>query len=82
MMKFSVDVDCTPQEAREFLGWPDFTAAQEKMVEALVAHVEGQVGQLGMDEAMKMMFGGAAPGGWQDAQKAFWSAFSGGKSGT
>ena len=77
-------MDCTPQEAREFLGWPDFSAAQEKVAAALAAQVEGQVGQLGLDEAMKMMFGGGGaggPGGWQEAQKAFWSAFGGAKGG-
>ena len=82
MMKFSVDVDCTPQEAREFLGLPDVSQAQGKIVAAMVAQVEGQMGQLGMEEAMKMMFGGGGIGGLQDAQKAFWAAFGGAKSGS
>ena len=30
MMKFTVNVDCTPQEAREFLGLPNVQPMQER----------------------------------------------------
>ena len=32
-MKFSIDVECTPQEARTFLGLPDVEAFQREMLE-------------------------------------------------
>jgi hypothetical protein len=35
-MKFSIDIDCTPQEARAFLGLPDV----EPMQAALVAQMQ------------------------------------------
>jgi hypothetical protein len=34
-MKFTVDVDCTPEEARAFLGLPDVKPFQEEMMAAL-----------------------------------------------
>ena len=32
-MKINVSVDCTPQELRDFLGWPDVGALQQEMLE-------------------------------------------------
>ena len=38
-MKVSVDVDCTPEEARRFLGLPDLTPVHEAYVEKLKSAV-------------------------------------------
>ena len=38
-MKVSVDVDCTPEEARRFLGLPDLTPVHEAYVDKLKAAV-------------------------------------------
>ena len=34
-MKITIDIDCTPEEARNFLGLPDFSSVNEVMVAAL-----------------------------------------------
>ena len=34
-MKVTVDVDCTPEEARRFLGLPDLSAVHEAYVEKM-----------------------------------------------
>ena len=34
-MKIKVDVDCTPDEARRFLGLPDIAPMQQRMMEAM-----------------------------------------------
>jgi Family of unknown function (DUF6489) len=34
-MKVSVDVDCTPEEARRFLGLPDLSAVHQAYVEKM-----------------------------------------------
>ena len=34
-MKIKVDVDCTPDEARRFLGLPDIAPMQQRMLEAM-----------------------------------------------
>ena len=35
-MKLNVEVDCTPEEARRFLGLPDLTPVHEKYVTSLM----------------------------------------------
>lgn len=39
-MKISVDVDLTPEELRRLFGLPDFTPAQELVVERLTRQIE------------------------------------------
>ena len=39
-MKISVDVDLTPEEARRLFGLPDFTPAQELIVEGVTRQIE------------------------------------------
>lgn len=34
-MKVTIDIDCTPEEARRFMGLPDLTAVHEAYVEKL-----------------------------------------------
>lgn len=34
-MKFTVDVDCTPEEARRFLGFPDLSPIHEAYVDKM-----------------------------------------------
>jgi hypothetical protein len=34
-MKISIDIDCTPDEARRFLGLPDVAPMQERALEAM-----------------------------------------------
>ncbi len=38
-MKVTVDVDCTPEEARRFLGLPDLTPVHEAYIEKMKAAV-------------------------------------------
>ncbi|MDB5668219.1 MAG: hypothetical protein JWL74_1169 [Alphaproteobacteria bacterium] len=38
-MKVSVDIDCTPEEARRFLGLPDLTPVHEAYVERMTRMV-------------------------------------------
>ena len=40
-MKVSVDVDCTPAEARAFLGLPDVTPIHEKYVKTMLESFDG-----------------------------------------
>ena len=32
-MKINMSVDCTPQELRDFLGWPDVALVQQQMLD-------------------------------------------------
>lgn len=40
-MKVNVEVDCSPEEARRFLGLPDVTRANDVYVDALVNTMQG-----------------------------------------
>ena len=44
-MKLTIDVDCTPEEARRFIGLPDIQPMQEAVIKAmqerLLANVQG-----------------------------------------
>lgn len=50
-MKINVEVDCTPEEARRFLGLPDVTKANEAYVDAVLKAMQG-VGSLDQLQAM------------------------------
>ncbi|HEV2363796.1 MAG TPA: DUF6489 family protein [Caulobacteraceae bacterium] len=61
-MKVSLEVDCTPAEARAFLGLPDVSALNERLTNELKAKLEANLAATAPDELMKawMAFGGQA----------------------
>ena len=54
-MKVNMSVDCTPEEARRFLGLPDVTPANEVYVEALTKAMKGMGSFDQMQELMKQI---------------------------
>ncbi len=52
-MKMSVEIDCTPAEARAFLGLPDVTSLNEKMVAEMTKRMEANMAMASPDELMK-----------------------------
>ncbi len=61
-MKLSLEVDCTPQEARAFLGLPDVTALNEHLVSEMKSRMDANIAMAQPEELMKswMTFGGQA----------------------
>jgi hypothetical protein len=61
-MKMTIEVDCTPEEARRFLGLPDVTALNETLVQEMQKRVAANMSMLSPDEMMKswMTFGAGA----------------------
>lgn len=43
-MKVSIDIDCTPEEARHFLGLPDLSAVHDAYVDKMKAAVADGAG--------------------------------------
>ena len=41
-MKFTVDVECTPEEARNFLGLPDMTRVHDLYIQSVMDAMNGQ----------------------------------------
>ncbi len=61
-MKVTVEVDCTPEEARAFLGLPDVGPLNEALVREMTSRAEANMNLLKPDELMKswMAWGGQA----------------------
>ncbi len=61
-MKVTVEVDCTPQEARAFLGLPDVTSLNEHVIKEMKARMDQNMAMASPDELVKswMAFGGLA----------------------
>ncbi len=45
-MKLNMTVDCTPQELRDFLGWPDIGPVQQQMLERAAKTISDGGGDL------------------------------------
>jgi len=61
-MKMTIEVDCSPEEARRFLGLPDVSALNEHLVEEMKRRIDANMSMISPDEMMKnwMSFGAGA----------------------
>lgn len=76
-MKMTIEVDCTPEEARRFLRLPDVSALNDQLVSEMQKRVEANMSLISPDELMKnwMSFG-------QGAQEQFRKLMEAGLSAT
>jgi hypothetical protein len=51
-MKVTIEIDCTPEEARRTMGLPDLTALHSRYLQAMGEALDGQVMRPEMLEAM------------------------------
>jgi hypothetical protein len=65
-MKMTIDVECTPEEARAALGLPDLTPLHDRYVQALLEGMQGRVSP----EMVEAMTRSWAPMG--EAGLTFW----------
>lgn len=56
-MKFHVDVDCTPEEARSFLGLPDLGPIHDRYIQMVLDAMNGQTSL----EQINQMFRSMSP---------------------
>ncbi len=76
-MKITVDIDCTPEEARTFLGLPDVQPMQEALMKQMQETMAKNLA--GMDaETMMKTWLPAGIQGFEQLQKMFWSQFQAG----
>ncbi|MBA4014229.1 MAG: hypothetical protein C0481_20410 [Phenylobacterium sp.] len=52
-MKMTIEIDCSPQEARAFLGLPDVTGLNDKLVEEMQKRMSSNMAMLSPDELIK-----------------------------
>ncbi len=74
-MKISVDVDCTPEEARRFLGLPDLTPVHQVYVDRMTKAATEGVTAESVTEMMKSW------GPMSEAGMAMWRGMFEGMSG-
>jgi hypothetical protein len=61
-MKLNIEIDCTPAEARAFLGLPDVTSLNDHLVSEMKKRMDANIAMAAPEELMKnwMAFGGQA----------------------
>ncbi len=71
-MKMTIEVDCTPVEARAFLGLPDVTPLNEHIVEEMKRRMDANIALLEPETLMKswMAMGGQATEQFQKLMSA------------
>jgi hypothetical protein len=74
-MKVSFDIDCTPEEARRFLGLPDVTPVNEAVVQELTKRAAEMAQNMDADKMMEQWMS-AGVQGLGDMQKAFMDQFA------
>lgn len=71
-MKITINIDCTPEEARRYMGLPDVAPMQEAMLEQMQERMMANVNAMQPDEMIKTW----VPMGmesWLALQKTFWT---------
>jgi len=52
-MKISVEVDCTPEEARRFMGLPDVSVLNDHIIDEMKKRMDANMAMLSPDELVK-----------------------------
>ena len=74
-MKITIDIDCTPEEARSFMGLPDVKPMQEMMMKEIEERMKNNLNAMDPETLFKnWMPAGIA--NIEQLQKLFWSQFS------
>ena len=82
-MKLNVEIDCTPAEARAFLGLPDVTTLNDHLVDEMKKRMDANIAMAAPEELMKnwMAFGGQASEQFMKMMTAASGGLGGPKSG-
>lgn len=74
-MRFTVNLDCTPEEAREFFGMPDILPMQQAMMEEVSKRMSEGIQTMEPELLMKTWVP-AIFQGWSQMQQNWWSQMS------
>ena len=75
-MKFTVNVDCTPEEARAFMGLPDVKPMQEALMREIQSRMEQNMSAMDPETLFKTWLPMSVQG-MEQVQKLFWGQFNG-----
>ena len=70
-MKVTFNIECTPEEARSFLGLPDIAPMQEALMNDLEERLRDNIRNLDPETMLKTWLP-ATIEGWGQVQKLFW----------
>jgi hypothetical protein len=76
-MKVTINIDCTPEEARTFFGLPDVQPMQQRLMADLEERLKQNIQDL-EPEALVAKWLPLGLQGMEQMQKAMWAAMSGG----
>ena len=71
-MKFKFDIECTPEEARAFIGLPDVAPMQERLIQDMEKQLQDNMKNLSPEEMVKTWMPTTTQG-FGEMQKIFWS---------
>ncbi len=74
-MKITVNVDCTPEEARTFLGLPDVKPMQDVLMKQVQDQMATNLHAMEPETMLKVWLP-AGVQGMEQLQKMFWSQFA------
>ncbi len=77
-MKVTIDIDCTPEEARAFMGLPDVKAMQESMMKEVEERMRANLQSMDPETMFKTWLP-ASMQSFEQMQKMFWSQMTGGE---
>ena len=78
-MKIEINIDCSPEEVRRFMGLPDVAEMQEALLKEMHQRMMANLDSLHPAEMTKAWL----PMGlesWLDFQKSFWKSLTGARS--
>ena len=70
-MKITINIECTPEEARRYMGLPDVAPMQEALLKELHERTMANVTSLQPAEMLKAWLPMGSDS-WLELQKAFW----------
>ncbi|MDX2028494.1 MAG: DUF6489 family protein [Alphaproteobacteria bacterium] len=71
-MKVTVNIECTPEEARAFMGLPDVQPMQENLLRELEARLSANIKAMNPESVIKTWLPASLEGA-EKMQKMFWS---------
>ena len=78
-MKVTINIDCTPDEARTFFGLPDVKPMQKAMMDEVEKRMRANMDAMDPETLFKTWMPGGIPmglQGWEQLQKSFWGQMS------
>ncbi len=80
-MKLTIDIDCTPHEARQFLGLPDVEALNDMIVSEMTKRAQDEMDTLADPQKFMARMAGVSATGMETMQALMMAAMSGKKDG-